>query len=232
MKPYILLSALLCFISCTTENVPGSDSPVTEKGIMAKAKKDNLPANPANPFDYVGIAYGAIQEHLLNHPESHNMTAIFSLCQSNIAFQVMYLEEYTPISDATLVSVFTDAETDLKHYLNSTRLTEEGQSMFLELIDSLGELKANDERYDVVYDFLAGYENTVSLSDLHNADKQILLTTFSILRNGYYVESRKRRKDRDWELSIGHIAATAYGAEVSEANSITASLGGRFVLVH
>lgn len=232
MKPYILLFAFLCFISCTTENVPVLDNPVADTGINSKAKKVSFPANPSNPYDFVGYTYAAILDQLIDYPQNWSMANIFSLCEDNTAFQQMYSSGYVAMTDAELLSVFTAAELDIDQYIDSTALSEEGKNLLRSLVDNLVAIKTRDEQYDIAYNFLTGFENDIELSDLDSDDKHVLLVTCSILRHGYYMESRKRRRDRDWELSIGHIAATSYGAEIGEANSITAALGGRFVLGH
>lgn len=231
MKLIISLFALLWLFSCSTDTENGAETTPYAASDPALAKPMRAVGNTAKPYDVAGITYAAIQDNLIDHPGALSQADVLNSCLANIAFQEMQAQEYVPVPENVLEGVFNGAEADFSQFVSGTDLSGEAKSQLLLLADSLLSLKLKDADYDAVSHFIADFESSIGASPVPEDDKAVLLVTASILKHGYYNESKRRRRDRDWELSIGHIAATAFGAGLSNANAISASLGSRYALM-
>lgn len=80
---------------------------------------------------------------------------------------------------------------------------------------------------DEIITFINEYESSI-LSDASftETDRRILLTTVSICRSSYDMQRRKvKRRDRDWELSIGNFLTSAGSGNGAEAITMSVVAG-------
>ena len=67
-----------------------------------------------------------------------------------------------------------------------------------------------DDTYQEIYALLVSYEQGIQgNSALSSSDKQILLTTSSVVR----YSTERKRKDKDWETSVTKIAQTVFASD-------------------
>lgn len=83
-------------------------------------------------------------------------------------------------------------------------------------------LLENDE-YERIYQFIIFYESTVIASDQFTSeDKRIILITSSISRFSLYYG--RKRKDKDWDSSVGNRAGAFSGAVSNSLTAVTNAL--------
>jgi hypothetical protein len=127
---------------------------------------------------------------------------------------------YIPESLLSIDTVQQLSIDDLNLSISQSGLSSGAQSLLLNCINGLLYLKAQDASYDEAYAYLVNFEASVLASNLSSYEKEILLSTLSIVRYDIYNTSARKKKDRDWELSVGNFMATTYGAKKSMPNAI------------
>jgi len=80
-----------------------------------------------------------------------------------------------------------------------------------------------EEEYEDIHDFVVSYElSVINNSEFNDEDKRIILTTSSLSRYSFYYE--KKRKDKDWETSVGNIMAGLSGALENSLTAVNSAL--------
>jgi hypothetical protein len=224
ISPIIFLICLLA--ACSPENTE-----VTQFSKQASfALKDGtaLPNNPANTYDFIGIAYtNLLDNYYALSPNTSSLQQVITQGES-LAFQnpgflsLADSEGYTTVT-VPQVQAYLQPQEDITELLSSG-YGEKSRTIFMEIVQNLASLKQSEATYQQVYDMLASIEaltiGTAGISDMERAG---ILTTNTILRNALYHDTRRKRRDRDWEWMIGNIAATANEALDSKADAMMIS---------
>ncbi|MGV3460246.1 MAG: hypothetical protein ACO1N9_07310 [Flavobacterium sp.] len=204
-----LVTLPLFTIACTNDF---NDIEESKMPIALSAKKSLItPGNTLNPYDYTG----RIHNDILDTLDSLN---IDSTSVEDIGFIIDSIAAAHPEAPATIDSLtgltgeiawIADDDTALQDVLADSSLSTAAQLSLSSFISSLQ--FANDEPYEDIYDLIVLYESTITANiGFTLEEKRTILTTTSIAR---YTLHRKKRKDKDWETSVGSYAATVYGAE-------------------
>jgi hypothetical protein len=206
-----LVTLPLFTIACTNDF---NDIEDDKMPTAVNAKKSLItPGNILNPYDYTGRIHNDILETL----DSLN---IDSTSVEEIGFIIDSIAATYPEAPATIDALaeltseiiwIASDNTAIDDVLADSSLSGTAQLSLSGFITSL--LLASEDPYDDLYDLIVLYESSV-LSSLAftSAEKRTILTTTSIARYSLY---RKKRKDKDWETSVGSYAATVYGAEAN-----------------
>lgn len=233
-----LIISIFTIISCSDDAIQPA-APTGFPSGTGNSVKSLSPGDPGTSGTVpVGQLYADIYESYLaqGFGISEASTAVAnaeSTAQQNPSFvQLSGITGYTPVSVGALTGLLEQANnTSLSVALQQTALSPSARLQILSLFDTLALLKQDNKDYDAVNAYLLSYDQEISENPaLSPDDIQTILTATSILNNGFYAESKKRRRDRDWELSVGHIAATVYGADLNSADAITYSLAGKFAI--
>lgn len=212
----------LMIIACSDEFAGDNDSPGQERPI--KQKLGGV-SNPQNLFDGSGVLYEEIAD--LYDASHFNHTTVDQV-----------IEAVDSLYTSHTLAVFGSPSPTLDPYRSAINTLVNDPSESLTLIGSSPNLgvtarlslvsftnylllhKSDD--YEDIYDGIIGYEQSVLSSDMYSPfEKQSMLTATSILRYSLF---RKRRKDKDWETSVGNIVASIYGSSEGMATGIKISL--------
>lgn len=204
-----LVTLPLFTIACTTDF---NDIQEAEMPLAINAKKSLITAdNILNPYDYTGRIHNDILETLddLN---------IDSTSVEDLGFVIDSIAAAHPEAPASIDSLagltseivwIANDNTAIDDILADSSLNSTAQLSLSSFITSL--LLVNDEPYEDIYDLIVLYESSVLANIAFTPEeKRTILTTTSIAR---YSLHRKKRKDKDWETSVGGYAATVYGAQ-------------------
>ena len=221
ITPIIVLIYLLA--ACSPENNDATQSPKPSAFTM----KDGvtIPNNPYNSYDFVGATYTELLDGYYSttaNPTSLQQVILEgeSLALQNAGFlALMNSEGYSPIT-VSQVQPYFQTVGDVTDLL-STGYGGKSREIFTDISLSLASLKQSGANYQEVYNELAGIEAiTMNNAEIPNAERAGILTTTSILRNALYHDTKRKRRDRDWEWMIGNIAATANAALESKADAL------------
>lgn len=218
MKKIFLAMALpLLLFSCTPERDQGSLEQVFKKKSFIEA------ANGNNPFDECGNLRNKILDSVLAlHPHSSSLEEVIGNVKSVTKlfpeFNSFKTTHYRELSASELLAYINYAG-DATALSQSMPLQGSG-SRFVLFVDGL--LNVGGSTFEANYDWITGYESSVVSSSYTPKEKEILLVVSSIERYAAYY--RKKPKDKDWDLLIGNIAATAQGATHDMATAVLFSV--------
>jgi len=221
-KRVVIAAFTVLFIGCNNDDEI-SQMRLTEENsndIFAK-QGETKPFNAANPYDVAGELHNQIlelyfeQEYLPENIEDVDEEIHALILEKTGVSDSLYLD-LSVIEDILAVPYSSFLE-----IVDNPALSSYGQSGFIDFVDSL--LLVKSAPYEDLYDFITQYESDVLLDTLLSTnEKRIFLTTTSIIRYSIYFE--KRRKDKDWESSVGNIAAAMSGAYEDSISAVTLAL--------
>ena len=234
MKTLTLWTIILTlFASCSTENETSiSDDGQTNITSNTVLRKSGLyPENSNNLYDAAGQLYYAISDtYLLQENVSVTTTGTISQIESIANLN----EEYVTLRPATYLSptaaridyILSNQQTTALNIIASSSMTANAKLSLSNFLTTLMIYRDLQKEYDLIYRLIVDYETAIiESSTLTATDKKIILTTTSVSRYGFYFASKHRRKprDRDWDISWGHIIASTDGSEDNTASAIVKS---------
>jgi len=226
MKNFLPGTALLCFafLSCTTEAIQSGATEHTVNANQAFASRqgqgDATPANTQNPYDFAGAAQNELLDLYLDGNNSYSSIEEVSDQVALLAAQHYALggQDIPPtISQEQIAFIVTNPSGALDTIGTSPALSASAAADFSEFMVTLD--AAQDATFEEQYSLIITYEATLINNPAYSAaDKEVILTSTSIAR--YTIYYRKKRKDRDWDTSVGNIVAGASGAEENTISAV------------
>lgn len=234
MKTLTLWTIILTlFVSCSTENETSiSDDTQTEITTDAMLRKTGLyPENSNNIYDAAGQLYYDISDAYLMQG---NVSVTTAGTISQVESIANMNEEYLTIRPATYVSpttaridyILSNQQATALNIIANSSMTANAKLSLTNFLTTLMLYRDLQKEYDDIYRLIVDYETVIIADNTLTAnDKKIILTTTSVSRYGFYFASKHRRKprDRDWEISWGHIIASTDGSEDNTASAIVKS---------
>lgn len=214
MKKLKVCLVLLPMFTMACADEYSSEIDKTTQKINYEKKKDNAAGNLDNPYDIAGIFYVEILDILdktIIKSCSVEEAAVLVDSVSTKYLESKLLTESIALSSKMLeiIQLINNGNT-INNVLTRSTLTPYAQESFLSFIDSVN--LAIDQPYDNIYKVIVDYEsNIVNTLEYAGSDQQILLATTSFMR--YYILI-KDREDKDWDTSIGRIAAVVSGTQL------------------
>lgn len=228
---YCGLGACL-FLSCTNDGDGIAAIQSSTTSLYAAKTKTVTTTNPANPQDQVGTIYSVLYEGYF--PDSTRvlygtLPDITDYASGEEPFGQLDANNNLPSDSAILETIITTAASNPELAFSYSALTPNGLASLLGITTILSQMYESDAPYQQVYDAIVSYEGeVVSDPQLSTTDRNILLTSMAVVRQDATGRKPRKRKDRDWEFSIGHVAATAYGASESDVSAVLYGLGATF----
>ncbi|KGO93662.1 hypothetical protein [Flavobacterium subsaxonicum] len=226
MKNFLPGTALLCFafLSCTTEAIQSGATEYTLNANQAFASRqgqgDATPANTQNPYDFAGAAQNELLDLYLDGNYSYSSIEEVSEQVALLAIQhYTFGGQDTPptISQEQIAAILTNPSAALGAVATSPALSDTAAAAFSDFMVTLN--AAQGATYEELYSLIISYEATVINNPAYSStDKEVILTSTSIAR--YTIYYRKKRKDRDWDTSVGNIVAGASGAEENTISAV------------
>jgi len=227
MKKIVTIAVIaFTFYACTDdESVPGQKTDPAGKASLKKSTAES-PANPLNPNDSIGALYGLLYENY--EPVTTGTVFTDSLAADVLSFALQeddfagLATGESPLLQAVVVQgVYDSASQNFDSALSQTSLSAAGRASLASLAATFSVLKEAGAGFDAVHEAITNYEQGIGTdASLPEGDRALLFTTAALLRYELDVQRRKKRKDRDWEMSVGHIAAAAYGASEGAPEAI------------
>lgn len=229
MKHFIYLAVLASMAACSTEEATTTESAGKSAFKNLDADDDGV-ANAANPYDNSGTSYLLLNdayESTIGKPTDN--TAVLNAIEGLASGLNLLKPSYNASLSQNIEGSRDFAETNSVAFIQGLDLQPETKGYLTTTLNQLANLKSNDVTYDSVYTALVTTEEAIDASTISQDDKQVLLTTLSIVRYSLYNKSRRKRRDRDWEISVGNFLMIAYGATESEPNALINGVATDFI---
>lgn len=234
MKTLTLWTIILTlFTSCSTENETSiSDDGQTNITSNTVLRKSGLyPENSNNLYDAAGQLYYAISDTYLlqgnvSVTTTETITQIESIANLNEEYVTLRPATYLSPTAARIDYILSNQQTTALNIIASSSMTANAKLSLSNFLTTLMIYRDLQKEYDLIYRLIVDYETAIIESNTLTAnDKKIILTTTSVSRYGFYFASKHRRKprDRDWDISWGHIIASTDGSEENTASAIVKS---------
>jgi|GEM_PF-5250716 len=229
---WMLLFPIL--FSCSMEdNFPASDVP----GFgTAPLQKNNTAFGNAQQ----GFAAGAVQNELLDALITRGDTAstlIVTLKEAAVlavglpAFKALSDEGFSMPSETRLAYLTDGVSGRLDDVITHASLSERAKLSLTNFANSLAYYSGQQPDYEGIDQFILSFEaSVIADSTFDSKDLKVLLTTASLSQHAFkFASTHKKRKprDRDWDISVGHIAIAI---ELSEGPPAIAALACAAVL--
>lgn len=222
----VIITSLL--VSCTSENIddtePLDSEVLKEKSVnTGKMLTTDNPANPANPYDIAGKIHNDILDSYLTG--NHSCTTIAEISQkvdsiSALNSDLLNLATNLPISYGEIQEIIDDPQLELEQTIANAPMTNTAKECLSDFMASMLLWEGNE--YSVIHQSIISFETSVVSSVMFSTEeKRIILTTSSIARYSMYYS--KKRKDKDWETSVGNRAGALQGAIDNSCTAIKKS---------
>ncbi|MUV04594.1 hypothetical protein GN157_12830 [Flavobacterium rakeshii] len=229
MKTTFLILFLIPLLSCNPDEIPVKDN--TKDTIQSYSLTTNENSvSEEDSYTSIRPVYTAIRKQI-DLGQGMSLKTIESVAMQNEQFVNQYLTDYQGITQEELTAIMSLALEDMPSFLSVLGLSTEGESEFTSMITALQEIKAANASRAEVIAYLQGREDLLNTAngftpeDLSVLKSTMILVSCSLSRDCEdHTDDCDHDDDRDWELSIGHITATAYGSSHSIGNAITSCL--------
>lgn len=233
----IVSSALLFLISCSTDELSRESNALKEPNEPIENRLSGFsPLNESNtknakqsvnPYDELGKMHNRILDAYwaANPNPNHNtIEEVYEAVRNlmNVDTAEGTATEPEPSFINSITDIINDPENSLNTIISNSHLTNPAKTSLHGFIGSL--VLIQDDSYEDIEQLIVSYEAFIMANSplLNNEDKRVILITTAIARYSFYYS--KRRKDKDWETSVGNIAAMTSGALDSSSAAIEMAL--------
>ncbi|GIQ57866.1 hypothetical protein Flavo103_10020 [Flavobacterium collinsii] len=223
-----LLILLLLIFSCTTDNVENIDTEIIRRKTenTARLEQDFTPANPANTYDIAGKLHNDILDIYLAGNYQHSTIVQISqqieiIATANSDLILLDTGTNLPINLDKVQEIVNNPQIRLDQEVVNSTLTIAAKESLSSFMNDV--FLRENRSYQEIHESIISYEAIViENQDFNNEDKRIILTTSSIIRYSMYHALIK--KDKDWDISIGHNVGGLIGAIDNSSAAIRYSL--------
>lgn len=228
MKKFSLWIIALIFpfllISCTDELVIEPETRVLSNEAIHRSDL-LVPQNNTNPYDTIGRIQNMVLDIYLsadhNHSTIEEINEEIEFITNTFSNTSIGSISSVPSPVGVIINIVNSPENSLNTIIANSYLTNQAKLSLSGFINSL--LLLQDEEYENIHEFIITYESSIIENmALNNEDKRVILTTSSIARHSFYYG--KKRKDKDWETSVGNIAASVSGALENSLTAVSMAL--------
>lgn len=229
----LCLIFFVLFISCTTSDSDIS-TPLSQKDKSFSAERlfEGNPSNVLNPYDVAGrlhleLYYSYYEGNNLPHDLATISERVVSLANQNNLFTSLSSIPYSYVMEDRVAYVLANGSCCHQEIIATTVESEEASNHLSYIISTVLPYCESAEDYASIYSFVTTFEESILLSkNLTSSDKQIILTTTSIIRYATYERKRKPKKNTDpeWDLMIGNIVGSIEGGSYSIEDAVVMSL--------
>jgi hypothetical protein len=225
MKNFLISMLAVLAVSCTNDYA-GEDSISNFKKKDATSKKNAglNPENTANAYDIAGKIHNEILDvYLSGNFSDHTINAVSSKIDS-ISFlnrDLQNLPSHYSANFQQIQEMVDSPEMQLEQIIANSSMSTASKNCLSEFMSSA--LLWQNSHYDAAYESIISFEAAAANNQQFTAEeKRIILTTSSITRYSLYYASK--RKDKDWETSVGNRVGAVQGALSNSATAVTRAL--------
>lgn len=205
-------------ISCQFEEddlqeIHSTNSPITNQNF-SKTGLIN-PQNENNPYDSIGILHN---QYLERYWEEFHENSSLSEIMENLDAITSYSHTGSLVNFENILNQPDDAfENTLNRHLTSLS-AKDSLISFLDYIDF-----NSDSDFTDLYNYIINYEEYISQNPAYPVkDKKLILSLTSFIRHGIHL--KKRRDDKDWEISVASRTGIIEGAAINTETAVFQAL--------
>lgn len=215
MKKILVCTQVLIlsiFVSCNTDDVSTVETITTSKEFQKQ--NTTVFSKSLGHYDTLGSFHNLVLETYVS--ENYTYTAIEDIFHQvkqtteNLG-NTTYLSGLPPLEN--LIYIVNNPESSLDTFIENSDLTDLAKTSFSSFATSLSLIESSDD--DTFFNTITVYEQSVRADvNLSSADNESILTATTLLKYSSTFR-KKRRKDKDWEVSVGNrdnISAKFQGA--------------------
>lgn len=228
---FLSIVAVAALQSCSTESDPIPDK-VQNTLTDAHLRKTGLyPENSANAYDAAGqlmydICHNYLEQGNVVSTTGSTISQVESIANLNSEYLTLRPLSYISPASSRIDYIMTNQQATALDIISNSSLSLKAKLSLTEFLTGLMNHRDLGTDFDIVYSYIINYETAVIGDNGYTAnDRKIVLTATSVSRYGFYFAKKHRRKprDRDWEISWGHIVAGMDGAADDAAKAIVMS---------
>jgi hypothetical protein len=233
MKIFLLWTVILfpfLITSCTDDlYIESIDNEVIDKkkSRRSASKVAELnPENPANQYDVAGKVHNDILEIYLMGNYQYSTIAqiseqVESIASLNSYLMTLNLDNDIPINTLEISNIVNHPSLTLNQIMVNCSMTDPAKISLSNFIESL--MQQKDGEYENIYQSIISYESLVmGNTQFNNEDRRIILTVSSIARYSLFYD--KKRKDEDWDTSVGNLVGGVSGAINNSSTAVKMAL--------
>lgn len=225
----LLLCGFFLFQSCSNDNfIKETPKELNTYSKFQSRERTEVPANPANSYDYVGQLHNEILYSFYKQPPKKQnfisvMQRLDSIISKNDAFIDIAASGYTAPDSLKVNYILTHKIICATEVVARSGITLSAKSSLSNFISAVIALSVNEEDYEVIYSYIVSYESDVMLEPIFNTkDREVLLSVASVARYSTYAKRKrpKRNMDPDWDVLVSNIIGTVEGASENYATAV------------
>lgn len=230
LRYYFVVLVLLVSCSDSSEVIFLSDSSTVPTAYYSRGT-GTVVANPMNPYDISGklhtdlyIAYYATDTLISSTMDV--ATHVTQLANANLNFVSLSGAPYVFLYPSTVSSVL-DPNCSPSSVITAALGNTNTACAFSAFISSLLTYSVTESDFAPLYSYIVSYEATVLDSTAMTAsEKQLILTSTSIMRYSLYEQKRKPKhtSDPEWDLLVAHFMGSIVGASTSIEDAVVLAL--------
>ena len=226
------IPVFLLLLSCSSNESETIDSHSGGSTVLAQRHKDTMPFNTANAYDSAGQLHNELlSSYYENSSLPSSISGIIALTEStgsnNSSFNALKTSSYDA-ADANRISyLLGHPATNIQNVLQASELGATAKSSLNGFITTVLDYVADEERPEVLYDFIIDYEDSVlDHPQMSAKEKEIILITTSIARHSAHFRKKRPKKntDPDWDWLTLNIIGAVEGAGEGKAQAISTAL--------
>ena len=228
MKNLLLCTTALIFlISCSADSDFDKSGNVKKQSLETDISE--FPANNRNHYDSIGKEFYKTLNLYYAEKQFPNSINEISNQIKFISFNITKNSNTSKLivfNDEIVEAIMSDPDNMMITIVQNSSLGISAKTNLINFLQTL--IIQRQEEFNVIYEFIVSYENTVVDNNaLSDDEKETLLSVTSISRYSLYSESE--RKDRDWEKNVGSKTAKPFFAENQVSLVSLIALLGKFL---
>ena len=191
----------------------------------ARLMQDLTPENPANIYDFAGREYNDILDvYSAGNYQHHSIAEINQqikvIAAQNSNGMPVNLSTNSPTNMVVIQEIIDNPRAKLDQTIVNSSMTSAAKNSLSNFMNDV--LLRENNSCGEILQFITAYESAVVANPtFRRQDKKIILTNSSIIR--YSVYDNRKRKDKDWDTSVGHRARAIRGANSNSSIVIKCS---------
>lgn len=223
---------LTLFFACSSDAEYQQPSVHSNTQIAQVYRIAAYPDNLDNPYEISGQLFSEIAEEYLDQEFNPDSTQIIinrvqSIANSNLTYYSLLPYNYETPNSSVIDSILAIKNPAQYNIDQTSILSSQAELKLKNFLDTLSVFNGNKTEVEVIITYIFSYESLI-IADItfNQKEKEILLTTSSIVRHAFFFAKRKpkKNKDKDWDISWGNMYAAAHGSKDSTAKAIIVAL--------
>lgn len=213
----VLLSLIALLSSCDNEELTNNQQQQLKQTTSLRLCSEN-------PYDEIGRLHDILFDNYLTSDNNADTIEEIATEVSNLITNSNSGQTTIPVNNEFIdwvEQILNNPEHSLEIIASETGLSVRATTKLNDFIELVSEATTNNNQ-EILIDIISYEKGVITDMSLTSKEKEVVLTTSSIVKYSLY--NNGDRKDKDWDLSVGNIVATVYGATYSQQDALLLGL--------